>query len=302
MNAQMRRIDLLCKLFGPLFIALVDGWSTKLAIIVNFSMNIVSVAIEYFAIAWVYRDVPALQAPKQHTSTTNNSPRQVLHKFLSDFTLYFRHRAFLPSFAGALLYLTVLSFSGQMVTYLITAGYNSTQIGIARTTSVIFEVASTWVAPWLMNRIGTIRAGLWLSNWQFSTLLVGISIFWTQVGIVSASGLVIGTALSRVGLRGFDLCVQVIVQEEVEEQSRGAFSAVEASWQNLFELLSFAATMVFAKPEEFRWPGIMSVGAIGLAGVLYAWFVRGRRGHLVHWEKLGCFGDARERALERIPA
>ncbi len=64
MNAQMRRIDLLCKLLGPLFIGLIDGISTELAIGINLAMNVVSVAIEYFAIAGVYYEVQQLQQPK----------------------------------------------------------------------------------------------------------------------------------------------------------------------------------------------------------------------------------------------
>lgn len=47
----MRRIDLACKLVGPLVIALVDGKSTSLAIVVVFGMNILSLPVEYFAIA-----------------------------------------------------------------------------------------------------------------------------------------------------------------------------------------------------------------------------------------------------------
>lgn len=53
MNAEMRRIDLICKLLGPLFIALIDGISTETAIIVNFGMNVCSVIIEYYSIAKV---------------------------------------------------------------------------------------------------------------------------------------------------------------------------------------------------------------------------------------------------------
>jgi hypothetical protein len=53
MNAQMRRIDLACKLLGPLFIALIDSISTETAIIVNFGMNISSVVVEYYSIAIV---------------------------------------------------------------------------------------------------------------------------------------------------------------------------------------------------------------------------------------------------------
>lgn len=128
--------------------------------------------------------------------------------------LYFRHPAFLPSFACALLYLTVLSFSGQMVTYLLSTGYTSTQVAIARTLSVCFEVLATWVAPWLMEKIGPVRAGLWFASWQSGCLFVGISVFWafSNKAMISASGLVGGTILSRIGLWGFDLCSQILVQ------------------------------------------------------------------------------------------
>jgi iron-regulated transporter 1 len=54
MNSQMRRIDLVCKLFGPFFIGVVDGISTETAILVNLAMNCISVVIEYFSIAKVW--------------------------------------------------------------------------------------------------------------------------------------------------------------------------------------------------------------------------------------------------------
>jgi len=56
LNARMRRIDLVCKLAGPLFIALIDGASTKIAIFVTIGINVMSVPIEYFAIAQVRQD------------------------------------------------------------------------------------------------------------------------------------------------------------------------------------------------------------------------------------------------------
>lgn len=231
----MRRIDLFCKLLGPLFIALIDGASTKVAMIINFGMNVMSVPIEYFAIARIYYIIPELQEPKQRLRTQRqaaegsyepqsrlshnwNHVQQIMKKSTTDFNMYFHHTAFLPSIAGALLYLTVLNFAGQMVTYLLSAGYTATQIGIARTLSVAFEVLATWVAPWIMGKVGPVRAGLWLSSWQVLMLVTGTVVFFTFYNskpVVSASGLVGGTILSRVGLRGFDLCAQLIVQEVI---------------------------------------------------------------------------------------
>jgi iron-regulated transporter 1 len=234
LNAQMRRIDLLCKIFGPLFIALVAGFSTKVAIMTNFVMNVTSGSLEYFAIAWVYDEVPALQEAKQKPRPepvgAESAPEResqsrlsqcwrhtcgVFNRSARDFGLYFRHRAFLPSIAGALLYLTVLGFAGQMVTYLLSAGYTTNQVGIAMTLNVVVEVLATWVAPWLIGQIGLVRAGLWLCSWQVITLVAGTTLFWIfdNRPIVSASSLVAGTILSRLGLRGFELCVQIIVQE-----------------------------------------------------------------------------------------
>lgn len=53
LNARMCRIDLICKLAGPLFIALIDGASTTVAIWITLGVNIASLPIEYFAIAHV---------------------------------------------------------------------------------------------------------------------------------------------------------------------------------------------------------------------------------------------------------
>ena len=60
----MRRIDLICKLAGPLVIALIDGVSTDAALYFTFATNVLSLPAEYFLIARVYKVVPALQAPK----------------------------------------------------------------------------------------------------------------------------------------------------------------------------------------------------------------------------------------------
>ncbi|KAL6871889.1 Ferroporti-1 [Trichoderma novae-zelandiae] len=331
MNAQMRRIDLLCKLFGPLFIAMMDAQSSRVAIIVNCAMNAASLPIEYLAIARVYYEIPELQEaktrPQRSAAPQADSPHapksRVINAWKSlvamikhsarDFSLYFRHRAFLPSMACAILYLTVLSFGGQMVTYLLSSGYSSLQIGIARTFGVTFEVLSTWAAPWLMARIGAVRAGLWMSSWQVVMLAAGVCVFWMYEGedsIVSASGLVGGTVLSRLGLRGFDLCVQLIIQEEVEAEHRGVFSSVEAAWQNGFELLAYASTIVFSRPEEFKWPSLLSALAVASASGAYAAFVYLRRGHLLHLAALSSllFTEKRkrdahaERGLEPIVA
>lgn len=257
---------------------------------------------------------PASNAEQQDQPRSTNIWRSfgsLTRNTMADFRSYARHHVFLPSFTGAILYLTVLSFSGQMVTWLLSRGYDSAQIAVARTFSVAFEMLATWVAPWVMGRIGVVRAGLWFASWQVSCLAAGMAIFWKVYNhpFISASGLVGGTILSRVGLRGFDLCVQIIVQEVrtsrqlptllrpsyrssfniqtvanekllfqgVEAEARGSFSTTEAAWQNLFDMCSYICTIVFSKPDQFEWPALISTVAVGAAGLLYALYCRMER-------------------------
>lgn len=63
------------------------------------------------------------------------------------------------------------------------------------------------------SRVGPVRAGLWFINWQLAWVLVAVILFLNVPSpIFAASGLAAGVILSRLGLWGFDLCAQVIIQ------------------------------------------------------------------------------------------
>jgi iron-regulated transporter 1 len=306
LNSTMRRIDLVCKLIAPLGIGLLDGYSTKLAIWVVFGQNAISVLIEYFAIAQVYSAVPelgqgkelgntaaasaeTLQAPDATTTAPSQSILSAITDNIRPWTAYFQNPAFLASFSLSLLYLTVLSFASQMTTYLLTLGFTSAHVSVMRLVAVILELSATCAAPLLMNKIGAVRSGLWFINEQLVSIVLAISFFaatTSQTHLKLAGlALVAGVALSRLGLWGFDLCVQYLVQEDAPEATRGSFSAIEMSLQNFFELLSFATTMIFYRPEDFKYPIYISAGAVALSAACFAGFVRQKRGHLLHTSK-----------------
>jgi len=257
--------------------------------------------------------VPLLKNPKDLPFTTtgsgafqpslSGSPQFVprwIYALYEIFKFYYRHRVFLPSFALSLLYFTVLSFGGQMVTYLISTGYSSFYIALVRTLSVIFELSATWIAPRAMKRMDPARAAMWFLSWQMLWLGAAVSFFWAEpVPIIAASGLVAGTILSRIGLWGYDLCAQFIIQEvsstleelfggrlmlskEVQGSHRGSFSSTEASFQNAFELLSYVLTIIWSHPDRFRYPVLLSAVAVYMSAFLFGKFLRRRRGHLVH--------------------
>ncbi|KAF1971671.1 hypothetical protein BU23DRAFT_569829 [Bimuria novae-zelandiae CBS 107.79] len=315
LNSKMRRIDLVCKLVAPLGISLVDGYSTQVAIWVVLGQNILSVVFEYFAIAQVYKAVPGLASRKGRSSpasaemegqeTPLSNARHVPSTFrttIQPWKAYFLNPAFLASFSLALLYFTVLGFSSQLTTYLLALGFTSFHISSMRLVSVMLELSATCAAPFLMRRIGAVRAGLWFINFQLLTTLVTITLFMLASPYLLTAGLalVAGVTLSRLGLWGFDLCVQYLVQEDAPEATRGSFSAIEASLQNLFELCSFATTMVWAKPEEFKWPVWVSGSVVAVSAACFAAFVRGKRGHLLHTSRCLEKRSGRYKVLQTI--
>ncbi|UNI16028.1 hypothetical protein JDV02_002504 [Purpureocillium takamizusanense] len=232
-NARMRRIDLFCKLLGPLFISLVTAASTLIAIWTVLGLNVASVLVEYICIARVYKSVPALQRPPpgstasrsssaDHPSARSSMAASLASRILpiSSLPFYVRHPAFLPSFSLALLYLTVLSFSGQMVAFLLSVGYTPLHVGLARTGSTAVELSATWAAPWLVRRVGAVRGGIWSLSCQMVFLAAGLGWFLTAEfegspagRLASATGLAVCVAFSRLGLWGYDLCAQAIVQD-----------------------------------------------------------------------------------------
>lgn len=302
LNSTMRRIDLVCKLIAPLGIGLLDGYSTKLAIWVVFGQNAISVLVEYFAIAQVYSAIPELgrgrdqrntpetpQSPGRTRTDPSRSTLNTIKDNVRPWKDYFQNPAFLASFSLSLLYLTVLSFASQMTTYLLTLGYTSTHVSIMRLVAVVLELSATCAAPLLMSKIGAVRSGLWFINEQLFSIMLAISFFAAMTSQthlkLAGLALVAGVALSRLGLWGFDLCVQYLVQEDAPEATRGSFSAIEMSLQNFFELLSFATTMIFYRPEDFKYPVYISAGAVALSAACFAGFVRQKRGHLLHTSK-----------------
>ncbi|KAJ2896881.1 Solute carrier family 40 member 1 [Zalerion maritima] len=364
LNSRLRRIDLICKLVGPLIISLVDGISPRLAIWTTLVMNLVSIVPEYVCISSVYRMVPRLKrspscsrtgdtalssvgatppastplltdstdmedvnpTPAAPSPSASSPMRSLLQSILpiSSLSFYLAHPAVLPSLALSLLYFTVLSFSGQMITFLLSlpgppsAGdgdgdglrhpgptpFTPLLVGVLRTASTVFELSATWIAPHvLVRRLGVVRAGMWSLSWQMVWLTVGVGWFlfapsragWTetaaasapaashlspersmqsgpspraaqghqaaqgQTSVPAAAGLVAAVILSRTGLWSFDLCAQLVIQDEIPPDSRGEFSTVETAFQNLFELLSFGSTVVWDEPQDFRWPVVLSV-------------------------------------------
>ncbi|MCJ1387491.1 hypothetical protein MMC18_000334 [Xylographa bjoerkii] len=98
-------------------------------------------------------------------------------------------------------------------------------------------------------------------------------------------------SLSRLGLWVFDLTTQEITQTGVQHRIRSSFAGTEMAFVSFFELGQWVIAAIVSKPEHFRWLALGSLGAVMCSTCMYAWWVRGQRGHLMHWDRLvqGCY-------------
>ena len=115
LNATMRRIDLFCKLAGPLFVSLLTIASSPFAALLLAASNVVSLPFEYVFILVVHNRFPDL-AIKPLPSQTSPLIRRIVEwpkRTLHSWIVYYNSPLFLASFALCILYFTVLSFGGM---------------------------------------------------------------------------------------------------------------------------------------------------------------------------------------------
>ncbi|KAE8453801.1 hypothetical protein EG329_009313 [Mollisiaceae sp. DMI_Dod_QoI] len=160
---------------------------------------------------------------------------------------------------------------------------------------------------------GCERLGLWGLSWQFANLIPVVLVLWymtpksnptpdanlslltpTPTFPLPLTTLLLFTflSLSRLGLWIYDLTTQQLTQTLVPASHRSSFTGVEYSFYNLFELLQNIAAVVLARPEQFRWLAVLSLGAVGVGLGAYAGWVWWVRGHLVHWDRVAGCGEA----------
>ncbi|KAI9259682.1 Ferroporti-1 [Phascolomyces articulosus] len=296
MITVMRRIDLFCKTVAPVSIGFLT--LAPSAPIIVALWNVVSFLIEYNLIYHVYKDCPELDEeytplidhdvslPSSSTSTTPTGRRQRQKKQNNNdhgvsFMEYLQHDVFRPSFALALLYLTVLSFGGIMVTYLKLEGYNDMTLGMLRAVAGIMGMGATYILPMLSQRIGMIRTGLWALWFECACLVPVILSFSKSIpyGYILLFG---GMSLSRIGLWLFDMTETILLQQFVDADKIGGIAGWQHSLCSFFDLSQYVLTMIFSDPSKFYIPAIISFCSVLLATITYTSFVKKQRGHLVH--------------------
>ncbi|KAH8899787.1 hypothetical protein GQ53DRAFT_815842 [Thozetella sp. PMI_491] len=160
LNAVMRRIDLVCKLFSPIAISLIISavGSTRVGILYAGFTSLFCLPVELFSAKRAWSSSEALQSPKLVERPPPAAEGTTMTKYrtswgeramsrLRGFEFYFSSVVFIPSFTLALLHGSVLTWKATFITHLINVGYSLNFITIARTVGSCFEIGSTVLTP-----------------------------------------------------------------------------------------------------------------------------------------------------------
>ncbi|XP_019851220.1 PREDICTED: solute carrier family 40 member 1-like [Amphimedon queenslandica] len=198
LNANLRRIDLLCKLFAPVVAGLLLSHTHSLVPFIRYDLaggfaatviiglwNIVSYFGELSLLTIVYKLIPSLadkklrdKDKKENGEGSSSKCIKLLKKLASPYRtliagwhIYWKQETNLAGFSLASIFLTVLGFSGVTATYLLTQGLSTDYIGLAQGLGGLFGILGTIFYPLLQRRIGTVRTGLFGITFQIVMLL-----------------------------------------------------------------------------------------------------------------------------------
>ena len=173
LNAVMRRIDLVCKLVGPVVISVIISLtSTRIGVFTVATLNTLTWGIEMWSARRVWDAYPQLRRrsvahfveeiemssmdsqPSSRPSASNVDTIQWWTSQWVQVRAYFLTDVWIPSLSLALLHVSVLAYNATFITYLLNTGFSLILITITRGLSSVVEVSSTFVAPISVEYLG----------------------------------------------------------------------------------------------------------------------------------------------------
>eukprot|EP01061_Rhynchopus_euleeides_P004407 TRINITY_DN13660_c0_g1_i2.p1 TRINITY_DN13660_c0_g1~~TRINITY_DN13660_c0_g1_i2.p1 ORF type:complete len:510 (+),score=216.90 TRINITY_DN13660_c0_g1_i2:90-1619(+) len=294
LNSWMRRIDLTCKLGGPFVFVLID---TILQTVYEKSdrkqqflfgaavvavWNILSCPLELHFINTVYEAYPRLQRLKDtgailatNEAAASDNPISVL---MSSVKQYLRHPIMLMSVSYCQLWFTVVDNGTLMTAFLLSQNVNSFALVAGRGTGAMFGIVGTFVFPHLLAFCdGSLRKAGAMSLYSFLAIVGAIGVCFLLLPMRTAGYVMLVTAVfSRAPLWSFDLAVQQLMQEGIDEGQRGVINGVHSSVCQLMLMFVYIAALALAHSyEDFPYLVYISVISVALSAFCYSrWLLK----------------------------
>lgn len=280
-NSRFRQIDLLAEVGAPviagLLLALPSFWMPLTGFALIAAWNLISFFPEFSILHSVFNDRPDLK--EKPISTSADFRKSFLRKLIDGWREFFRQPVAPVMIAYALLWLSVLSPHGVLLTGFLKDGWQVPEwmIGLFRGSGAFFGLAATALFPFALKFMSVRKVSGIFLLFQTAMVLAALGFFYLS-GTLGQIGFLVLILLSRIGLYGFSLGEMQIRQERIPARSRGEVNGFANALTGIATLVLFGAGATLPSTEEFKYLVLMSVSCVLLALVIYGIWLRSSKG------------------------
>lgn len=272
-NSRLSQLDLFTEVTSPLLAGLLLTVTHPSIALFGFLLiafwNLISFFPELFLLRSIFKLRPDLL--KHETKALESSGDSMWKQLKIGWACFLRQPVAIPVIAYALLWLSVLSPHGVLLTGYLKDAWNMPEIviGCFRGLGALFGLASTVIFPFVVKRFGLVRGSRYLILFQTVMLLFGLGFFFVP-SVVGQYGFLIFILFSRIGLYGFSLGEMQIRQVGIAPQARGEVNGFAHALTGIATLALFAFGTLIPSTSQFSILIIGSVGFVVLGALLFS--------------------------------
>jgi iron-regulated transporter 1 len=277
-NSRMRQIDLLTEVVSPIVAGVLLILTSPGIALFGFLLvalwNLVSFFPEFFLLRSVFRLKPELL--KRTVSASLSARTTLLEKLVGGWRAFFKQPVAPAVLCYALLWLSVLSPHGVLLTGFLKDGWNLPEvaIGIFRGAGALFGLAATFLFPIVIRSLGLLKGSQAFVVFQVLMVALAVVCFWTG-GSVGQAGFLVFILFSRIGLYGFSLGETQIRQVGIASEVRGEVNGFANALTGIATLALYGFGALLPSTSDFSLLVIGSAAFICLAAVLFSlWSAR----------------------------
>jgi len=278
-NGKIRRVDLVTEVGSPILAGLLlvieCGGDPLSGVLIVALWNVVSFAPEFLLLRSIFNEREDLRV-----KTVNAPPptsKSVFKKLSEGWHSFFKEPVALAAIAYALLWLSVLSPHGVLLTGFLKDAWKlpEWEIGVFRGLGALVGIAATFAFPILERKFGLIPSTRNFIVFQAVAVTTGLIAFMNEgrMGQVAFLALIL---LSRFGLYGFSLGETQIRQLGISPENRGRVNGFASALTAIATLGLYGAGALLSSTQEFRYLIFGSVFFVLIATIVFALWSRSR--------------------------
>jgi len=275
-NSRLRQVDLFTEVAAPVIAGTLLLFTSAHWPLLGFSLvalwNVVSFLPEYGLLRSIFNERPDLK--DKPLKIEDIKKQSILSQVRSGWSSFFKEPVAMVVLAYSLLWLSVLSPHGVLLTAFLKDGWQLSEltIGIFRGAGALFGLLATLLFPLALRKMSTEKASLLFLAFQVLALSGGYILF-LRTDDFGHVGFLVMILFSRIGLYGFSLGEMQIRQARIAPQVRGEVNGFANALTALATIGLFAAGVALPSTEEFKYLVVSSVFFVALAlAIHWNWY------------------------------